>query len=98
MLKGRNGTKRTLRLAWIIILYMMLGQIGVPVEGVALVMGIGPLVGMFISMCNCLGNVVITTTFAKSEKLLDVEKLIQQHRWSENDNMSEREPNGSEHT
>lgn len=48
---------------------MLLGQIGVPVEGVALMMGIGPLVGMFISMCNCLGDVVITTTVAKSEKL-----------------------------
>ena len=29
---------------------------------------------MFISMCNCLGDVVITTVVAKSEKLIDVKK------------------------
>ncbi|MBQ8963852.1 MAG: dicarboxylate/amino acid:cation symporter [Clostridia bacterium] len=56
----------------VIILSMLLSQIGVPVEGVALVMGIGPLVGMFISMCNCLGDVVITTVVAKNEKLMDL--------------------------
>ncbi|MBQ1492907.1 MAG: cation:dicarboxylase symporter family transporter, partial [Blautia sp.] len=57
----------------LIILSMLLTQLGVPVEGVALVMGIGPLVGMFISMCNCLGDVVITTAVAKSEKQIDME-------------------------
>lgn len=56
----------------IIILSMLLSQIGVPVEGVALVMGIGPLVGMFISMTNCLGDVVITTAVAKNEGLMDM--------------------------
>lgn len=56
----------------VIILSMLLGQFGVPVEGVALVIGIGPLVGMFISMCNCLGDVVITTCVAKSEELMDM--------------------------
>ncbi len=57
----------------VIILSMLLSQLGVPVEGVALVIGIGPLVGMFISMCNCLGDVIITTAVAKSEKLMDLE-------------------------
>ena len=57
----------------VIILSMLLSQLGVPVEGVALVIGIGPLVGMFISMCNCLGDVIITAAVAKSEKLMDLE-------------------------
>lgn len=57
----------------VIILSMLLTQLGVPVEGVALVMGIGPVVGMFISMCNCLGDVVISAAVAKSEKLMDME-------------------------
>lgn len=61
----------------IIILSMLLSQIGVPVEGVALVMGIGPLVGMFISMCNCLGDVVITTVVAKNENLIDLKPWTQ---------------------
>lgn len=56
----------------IIILSMLLTQIGVPVEGVALFMGIGPLVGMFICMCNCLGDVVITAAVARSEKMMDM--------------------------
>ncbi len=56
----------------IIILSMLLSQIGVPVEGVALVMGIGPLIGMFICMCNCLGDVVVTMVVAKSEKMINM--------------------------
>ena len=44
---------------------------GVTVSGSALVMGVGPLIGMFISMSNCLGDVVITTAVANSEKLMD---------------------------
>ena len=57
----------------VLILSMLLFQIGVAVEGVAFVMGIGPLIGMFISMCNCLGDVVVTTVVAKSEKMINME-------------------------
>lgn len=58
--------------AGLIILSMLLTQLGIPVEGVALFMGTGPFVGMFICMCNCLGDVVVTTAVAKSEKLMDM--------------------------
>lgn len=57
----------------VIILSMLLAQIGVPVEGVAFVMGIGPLFGMFISMSNCLGDVVVTTAVARSEKMINLD-------------------------
>ena len=58
--------------AGVVILSMLLSLIGVPVEGVTLVMGVGPLIGMFISMCNCLGDVVVTMVVAKSEKMIDL--------------------------
>lgn len=51
----------------VIMMSILLSQLGVPVEGVALVIGIGPLVGMFISMCNCLGDVIVTKVVDKSE-------------------------------
>ena len=57
----------------VIILSMLLAEIGVPVEGVTFVMGIGPLLGMFISMSNCLGDVVVTTAVAKSEKMINMD-------------------------
>ena len=57
----------------IIIMSMLLTQIGVPAEGAALAMGIAPLGGMFICMCNCLGDVVITTVVAKTEKMINME-------------------------
>lgn len=55
-----------------VILSMLISMIGVPVEGVTLILGVGPLVGMFITMCNCLGDVVVTMIVAKSEKMIDL--------------------------
>lgn len=55
----------------VIMMSMLVTQLGVPVESVALVIGIGPLVGMFINVTNCLGDVVATTIVAKSEKMID---------------------------
>lgn len=55
-----------------VILSMLISMIGVPVEAVTLVLGVGPLVGMFITMCNCFGDVVVTMIVAKSEKRIDL--------------------------
>lgn len=55
-----------------VILSMLISMIGVPVEAVTLILGVGPLVGMFITMCNCLGDVVVTMIVAKSEKMIDL--------------------------
>ena len=60
--------------AGVICLSVLLEQLGVPTEAVGLVMGIGPLIGMFLCMCNCTGDTVITTIVAKSVGELDVEK------------------------
>ncbi|MCR4605315.1 MAG: cation:dicarboxylase symporter family transporter [Eubacterium sp.] len=58
----------------LICLSVLLTQIGVPVEAIGLVMGIDPIVGMFRTMSNCLGDMVATTVVAKSEGLIDMEK------------------------
>ncbi|WP_294428671.1 dicarboxylate/amino acid:cation symporter [uncultured Treponema sp.] len=56
----------------IICLSALLSLLKVPAEAISIVMGIGPLVGMFVCMCNCLGDVVVTTIVAKSEHLVDI--------------------------
>lgn len=56
-----------------ICLALLLEQLGVPTEAVGMVVGIGPLIGMFLSMSNCLGDVVVTTIVAKLTKELDME-------------------------
>lgn len=56
--------------AGLIMVSMLVIQLGVPVESVALVIGIGPLMGMFMSASNCLGDVVVTTVVAKTEKMI----------------------------
>jgi len=60
--------------AGVICLSVLLEQLGVPTEAVGLVMGIGPLIGMFLCMCNCTGDMVITTIVAKSVGELDIGK------------------------
>lgn len=60
--------------AGVICLSVLLEQLGVPTEAVGLVMGIGPLIGMFLCMCNCTGDTVITTIVAKSVGELDIGK------------------------
>ena len=45
----------------------------VPVEAIGLVMGIDPLIGMFLCMSNCLGDAVVTSIVAKSEGQMNME-------------------------
>lgn len=45
-----------------------------PLEAVALVMGIDPIMGMIRCTGNCLGDVAISTIVAKQEKILDIDK------------------------
>lgn len=60
-----------------ICLSVLLTQLGVPVEAVGLVIGIDPLIGMLRCMSNCLGDVAVSCTVAKKEKLLDMDKYKQ---------------------
>ena len=58
--------------AGVICLSVLLEQLHVPTEAVSLVMGIGPTIGMFLCMSNCLGDMVVTTIVAKQAGLMDM--------------------------
>ena len=55
-------------------LAVVLGQIGVPIEAMGLVMGICPVLDMFDTMSNTTGDVAASLIVAKSEGLLNLEK------------------------
>ena len=48
----------------LVCLSVLLAQLNVPIEAVALVMGIDPLIGMMRTMSNCLGDVTVSTIVA----------------------------------
>ncbi|MBR5484906.1 MAG: dicarboxylate/amino acid:cation symporter [Oscillospiraceae bacterium] len=58
----------------LVCLSVLLAQLNVPIEAVALVMGIDTLMGMLRCMNNCLGDVAISLVVAKQENLLDIDK------------------------
>lgn len=60
--------------AGIICLTVLLEQLNIPTEVVSLFMGIGPLLGMFLCMCNCTGDAVVTTIVAKSVGELNIDQ------------------------
>ena len=57
----------------VICLAVLLEQLHVPTDAVSLVMGIGPILGMFLCMSNCVGDVVVTSIVAKSANEMDME-------------------------
>ena len=57
--------------AGIIMLSIILEQIGIPVEGIALLLGIDRLLDMMRTSINVSGDVCITCVVAKSEELID---------------------------
>ena len=59
--------------AGVICMSVLLGQLHVPTEAVGLVMCIAPILGMFLCMSNCVGDVIVTTIVAKSAGELDME-------------------------
>ncbi len=60
--------------AGIVCLGVVLGALGVPVEGIGIIMGIHPILDMFITMSNTTGDVTAALIVAKKENLLDLEK------------------------
>ena len=57
----------------LVCLSVLLAQMNVPIEAVALVMGIDPLIGMIRCMSNCLGDVAVSTIVAKQEGILNLD-------------------------
>ena len=57
----------------LIMLSMVLQQVGLPVEGIGLIIGVDRLLDMMRTMVNITGDGMVTTVVAKSEGLLDEE-------------------------
>jgi DAACS family dicarboxylate/amino acid:cation (Na+ or H+) symporter len=55
----------------LIMLAMVLGQVGLPVEGIALIIGVDRLLDMLRTATNVIGDCMVTCLIAKSEKALD---------------------------
>lgn len=57
----------------LIMLAMVLGQVGLPVEGIALIIGVDRLLDMMRTAVNVTGDAAVTCMVAKSEKAMDME-------------------------
>lgn len=57
----------------LIMLAMVLHQVGLPVEGIALIMGVDRLLDMMRTAVNVTGDAVVTTIVARSENNLDLD-------------------------
>ena len=56
----------------LVMLTMVLGQVGLPIEGIALILGVDRLMDMIRTAVNITGDAVVTTIVAKSEGQLDM--------------------------
>ena len=54
-------------------LVMVLNQVGLPVEGIGLIIGVDRLLDMTRTATNITGDAMVTTVVAKSEGLLNTE-------------------------
>ncbi|UTV26813.1 dicarboxylate/amino acid:cation symporter [Photobacterium atrarenae] len=59
----------------LIMLAMVLNQVGLPVEGIAIIMGVDRLLDMIRTAVNITGDSCVTCIVAKSENALDVERF-----------------------
>jgi len=56
----------------LIMLAMVFNQVGLPVEGIALIIGVDRLLDMIRTAVNITGDAVITTIVARSENSIDM--------------------------
>lgn len=56
----------------LIMLTMVLNQVGLPVEGIALIIGVDRILDMMRTACNVTGDCTVTCIIAKSENALDL--------------------------
>ena len=62
--------------AGLIMLAMVLGQVGLPVEGIALIFGIDRLIDMLRTAVNVTGDGAVTCVVARGEDALDAEQFM----------------------
>lgn len=56
----------------LVMLTMVLGQVGLPIEGIALILGVDRLMDMIRTAVNITGDAVVTAIVAKGEKKMDM--------------------------
>ncbi len=56
-------------------LAMVLNQVGLPVEGIAIIMGVDRLLDMIRTAVNITGDSVVSCIVAKTENELDIERF-----------------------
>ena len=57
----------------LVMLTMVLNQVGLPVEGIALILGVDRILDMMRTACNVTGDCAVTCIIARSENALDLE-------------------------
>ncbi len=69
----------------LVTLTMVLQSVGLPVEGIALIIGVDRLLDMVRTGVNVAGDAVVAVIVAKSEKMLDIERYNDMSLNAEND-------------
>ena len=82
--------------AGLIMLAMVLNQVGLPVEGIALIIGVDRLLDMIRTAVNVTGDGTVTCIVAASENSLDREIFNSSHTEEENDSRSSDSGNRGE--
>ena len=57
----------------LVMLTLVLNQVGLPVEGIALIIGVDRLLDMMRTACNVTGDCAVTCIIASSENALDID-------------------------
>ncbi len=66
----------------LVMLTMVLNQVGLPVEGIALIIGVDRLLDMMRTVCNVTGDCAVTCIIAKGEGALDLTRFNDPHAGS----------------
>jgi Na+/H+-dicarboxylate symporter len=66
----------------LIMLAMVFAQVGLPIEGIALIMGVDRLLDMIRTAVNVTGDATITTIVARSENSIDMEIFNDPHAYT----------------
>ncbi len=66
-------------------LAMVLNQVGLPLEGIALIMGVDRLLDMIRTAVNITGDCAVTCIVAKSEGALDEKRFNDMHAADEDE-------------
>ena len=70
----------------LIMLTMVLQQVGLPVEGIMLIIGVDRLLDMARTIVNVAGDAMVATIVARSENKLDLERYADMNAGAELDN------------